>query len=363
MRKLFVPLLAMGMVVFADVTYAAFGGSRGGGGVSRSYSRPATPSYSKPATTYKTPSYTSSSSSSSSGTSNSYNSGYKSNYNSGYSNNNYRRESNNEAPRQNSAMRDIGVTAAGVAGGVLAASAITALVSSPGHSGMYTHPQYPGQYFNQQGQPIAAPAPQRQVVQQEQYLPEQNPAPQQYAQPQYQQQPQVVVVQQQQKEGITFFGALWGFLWFIIKLAFFLSVVGAIAFGVYKLFLLGKKNGVQDKVREQLELKPSTRSQFDDLDSRAMGIFYGFQSNSDSETWVRANTKYLPVKDCLSAPSDVLQYEHRTIDVKIEQGKVRGSVLYNAVLNDGTGEIEISQYWNFENDEGTWKLIGFESND
>ena len=55
MRKLFVPLLAMGMVVFTDVTFAAFGGSRGSSGVSRSYSRPSTPTYSKPATTYKTP--------------------------------------------------------------------------------------------------------------------------------------------------------------------------------------------------------------------------------------------------------------------------------------------------------------------
>lgn len=348
MKKLFVPLLAIGMVVFADVSNAAFGGSRGGGGVSRSYSRPATPAYSKPAITYKA-SPTPTSRPSSSG----------SNSNSGYSNNNYRDNSDSSypqsAPRQNSAMRDIGVTAAGVAGGVLAASAITALVSSPNHSGMYTHPQYPGQYFNQQGQVVAAP--QRQAVQQEQYLPEQ------YAPQQYQQAQPVVVVQQRKESGFSFFGALWGALWFLIKLAFFLSVVGAIAFGIYKLFLLAKKNGVQDKVREQLELKPSTRTDLDDLDSNAMDIFYNFQKNSDNATWVEANTKYLPVDECLSPPSKVLQYEHRAIDCAIEQGKVRGSVLYRATLNDGSGEVEVDQYWNFEKDNGVWKLIGFEQND
>jgi hypothetical protein len=352
MRKLFVPLLAMGLVVFADVSYAAFG-ARSSSGVSRSYSRPSTPTYSKPATTYKTPSYSSSSQSSS----NSYNSGYKSNYNSGYSNNGYRSNSYNEAPRQSSTMRDIGVTAAGVGGGILAASAITALISSPGHAGMYTHPQYPGQYFNQQGQPVAAPVPQRQAAPQE-YLPEQG-----YAQPQQQyQQPQVVVVQQP-KEGITFFGALWGMLWFIIKLAFFLSVVGAIAFGVYKLYLMVGKTSVQEKIRKELELNPSTRSQFGELDSKAMDIFYNFQKNSDNAEWIEANTKYLPIDDCLAPPSKVLRYEHKTVDCAVEQGKVRGSVLYHATLNDGTGEVVINQFWNFEKEHGVWLLIGIEQND
>lgn len=358
MRKLFVPLLAMGMVVFTDVTFAAFGGSRGSSGVSRSYSRPATTSYSKPATTYKTPSYSSSSSSSSYSSGSSNNSGYKSNYNSGYSDNNYRSNSYNQ-PRQSSTMRDIGVTAAGVGGGILAASAITALISSPGHAGMFTHPQYPGQYFNQQGQPVAAPVQQAPQA-----------APQQYYQPQSQQQQQpVVIVQQQQPQesGFSFFGALWGALWFVIKLAFFLSVVGAIGYGIYKLVTLGRKKEVRDrvegKIKEKFDLSPKGPSEFDDLDSRAMAIFYEFQKHSDDATWVEANTKYLPVEECLSAPSKVLMFEHRTIDVVVEQGKLRGSVLFEAKLDDGTGAIRIKQYWNFEKDGNVWKLIGVEQDD
>ncbi|MNC38665.1 hypothetical protein D3C75_872840 [compost metagenome] len=254
-------------------------------------------------------------------------------------------------------MRDIGVTAAGVAGGVLAASAITALVSSPNHSGMFTHPQYPGQYFNQQGQPVSAPPAQAT----QQMMPEQV-ATQQYAQPaqpQYQQARPVV----QQESGGGFFSALWGFLWGVIQLIFFIGIVGAIAFGVYKLFLLGRTKEVQEKVRETLNVPPSMRMERDDLDSNAMDIFYNFQKNSNNETWVRNNTKYLPVKECLSAPSEVLQYAHRTIDCAVEQGKLRGSVLFNALLNDGSGEVRVNQYWNFEKDNGTWKLIGFESND
>jgi hypothetical protein len=357
MRKLFVPLLAMGMVVFADVSYAAFGGSRSSSGVSRSYSRPATSSYSKPATTYKTPSYLNSSQSSRSSNSDSY----KSNYNSGYSNNSYRSNSYNDAPRQSSTMRDIGVTAAGVGGGILAASAITALVSSPNHAGMYTHPQYPGQYFNQQGQPVQAPASQRQAPQ-EQYMPEQYTV-QQYSQPQTYQQPVVVV--QQKEDGFSFFGILWGFLWFIIKLAFFLSFVGAIGYGLYKLVKLVRNKEVRDQVQATVQAKVQEKfdfsGKFADLDSKAMDIFYEFQKNSDDETWVRGNTKYLPVKECLSAPSEVLEFEHRTTDCVIEQGNIRGTVLYRAVLNDGTGDVDVHQYWNFENDDGKWKLIGFEA--
>lgn len=344
-KKACIPLLAMGMVVFADVSYAAFGGSRGGGGVSRAYSRPATTTYSKPATTYKAaPAPT-------------YRQTPSTNYsnNSGYSNNRSNYQQNYSAPRQNSAMRDIGVTAAGVAGGVLAATAITALVSSPNHSGMFTHPQYPGQYFNQQGQPVSAPPAPPAQAQQQQVMPEQYAQP---AQPQYQQARPVV-----QQESGGFFSALWGFLWGVIQLIFFIGIVGAIAFGVYKLFLLGRTKEVQEKVRETLNVPPSMRMERDDLDSNAMDIFYNFQKNSNNETWVRNNTKYLPVKECLSAPSEVLQYEHRTIDCAVEQGKLRGSVLFNALLNDGSGEVRVKQYWNFEKDNGTWKLIGFESND
>lgn len=377
MRKLFVPLLAMGMVVFTDVSFAAFGGSRSSSGVSRSYSRPATPTYSKPATTYKAPSYSTSRSTPSYSTSRSNNSGYSRSYSNGsssnYSQGNYRDTSrsdyNYNTGNRSSTMRDIGVTAAGVGGGILAAQAITALISSPGHPGMYTHPQYPGQYFNAQGVPQAAPQP-TQVA--PQVAPSQYEAPpvQQYLQPRSQQpQAPVVIYQapQPQEQGFSFFGALWGALWFVIKLAFFLAVVGALAYGVYKLFTLGRKKEVRDQVeariKDKFDLSPKGPSDFDDLDGKAMDIFYAFQKNSNDEAWVTANTKYLPVDECLSAPSKVLFYQHKTLDAVIEQGKVRGTVQFEATLDDGTGSVSINQFWNFEKDNGAWKLIGIEQND
>lgn len=363
MKKLFFPLLAVGMVVFADFSYAAFGGSRGSSGVSRSYSRPSTPTYSKPASTYKAPSYSNSNKSSSYSNSNSYNSGYKSNYstNSGYSNSNYRRDSYNynDAPRQSSTMRDIGVTAAGVGGGILAAQAITALVSSPNHPGMYTHPQYPGQYFNQAGVPMPAPVQQApQVVAPSQY---EAPPSQAYLQPRSQvpQQPVVVVQQAPQESGPGFFGFLWGALWWLIKLAFFLGVVGALAYGCYRLFRLGKVKVAEEKFKMQFD----TLTEGNNLNQNAMDIFYKFQANSDNEVWVKNNTKYLPVKECLSPPSEVIRYEHKFIDCTVEQGKLRATVLYNAVVNDGSGDVAVHAYWNFEKEAGIWKLIGFEQAD
>lgn len=372
LSKVFVPFVAMGMVVFADVSFAAFGGARGSSGVSRSYSRPATPTYSKPASTYKAPSYTPSrqapsqsyGSSSSYSNKSSYNSGYS---NSGYnSNSNYRRDSYPEPVRQSSVGRDIAVTAAGVGGGILAAQAITALVSSPGHPGMYTHPQYPGQYFNQAGVPMPAPVQQAPQVAPSQY---EAPPTQAYLQPQSQQPAPVVVYQapQPKDDGLTFFGFLWGSLWWLIKLAFFLSVVGALGYGVYKLIQLARRKDVRDQVsqavNQKLDFTPKGPSDLEDLDSKAMDIFYAFQKNSDNREWVEANTKYLPVEDCLAAPSRVLAYQHITTDCAVEQGKTRGTVKYEATLDDGTGKVFVAQYWNFEKDNGTWKLIGIEQDD
>lgn len=376
MRKLFVPLLAMGMVVFADVSYAAFGGSRGSSGVSRSYSRPATPSYSKPATTYKAPSYTPSRSTPSYSAPSSNNSGYTRSYSSGnssYSQGNYRDNTrsdyNYNSGRQSSTMRDIGVTAAGVGGGILAAQAITHLISSPGHPGMYTHPQYPGQYFNGQGVPM--PAPVQAPVAPTQY---EAPPTQQYLQPRSQQAPAPVVIYQApqpQEQGYTFFGVLWGALWWLIKLAFFLSVVGALGYGIYKLVTLSRDRKIRDQVREwrdervkeAFDLSPKGPSDFEVLDGKAMDIFYAFQKHSDNEAWVRENTKYLPVEDCLAPPSKVVSFQHRTLDCTNQSGKVQGSVQYNAVLDDGTGKLKIEQIWNFEKDGDTWKLIGIEQED
>lgn len=358
LSKVFVPFVSVAMLVFADVSFAAFGGSRGSSGVSRSYSRPATSSYSKPATTYKAPSYSTSRQSPSYSSSGGNNSGYKSSYgsNHSYSQGNYRDTSrsdyNYNGGSRSSTMRDIGVTAAGVGGGILAAQAITALVSSPNHPGMFTHPQYPGQYFNQAGVPLPTPVQQAPQASPSQYEAQQY-APQQYQQP-------VVVVQQQPKEsGSTFFGVLWGSLWALIKLAFFLSVVGAIAYGCFKLYRLLKHKIAQEKVNMQFNTWDERRI----LDENAMDIFYKFQQNSNDEQWVRAHTKYLPVKECLAPPSEVIQFEHRLINCLVEQGKLRATVLYDAVLNDGSGDITISQFWNFEKSEGVWKLIGFEEND
>lgn len=373
LRKFLVPFVAMGMLVFADVSFAAFGGSRGSSGVSRSYSRPASPSYSKPATTYKAPSYSSSRQSSSPSYGSSNTNSYKSSYggnNSGYSQGNYRDTSRSDygynSSNRSSTMRDIGVTAAGVGGGILAAQAITALISSPGHPGMYTHPQYPGQYFNGQGVPMPAPVQQAPVVAPSQY---EAPPVQQYTQPQSQQPAPVVMyqVQQPKEAGITFFGVLWGSLWWLIKLAFFLSVVGALGYGVYKLYKLARNKDVRDQVEQavnkKLDFTPKGPSNFESLDSNAMDLFYGFQSNSNNLGWIAKNIKYLAGADFLTAPSKVIQYQHQTIDCAVEQGKIRGSVRFMAVLDDGTGKVSIDQIWNFEKEGDAWKLIGIEQED
>ena len=147
MNKLIAIMLSASMLLSAE-SFAAFGGKSvarsGGAGVSRSMSRPATPTTPR---SYSTNSYSAPSSSGR------YYSGSSTNQYDNYDRGRYNNSYNN---RPSSAMRDIGVTAAGVAGGVLAAEAIKSLVAGP--HGTYTSPQYPGQYFNAQGQVIPAPA-------------------------------------------------------------------------------------------------------------------------------------------------------------------------------------------------------------
>lgn len=334
MNKLFVAVLGVTMLVQVDTSFAAFGGSRAsssGMGVSRSYSRPSTPksSYSAPASkSYSKPSYSNSSSS------NNYS---KPNYNSNNYNNGNSGGYNNNQYRQRSAMGDIGVGVASVAGGILAAEAIQGLIRGP--SGAYTHPQYPGQTFNAQGVPQPA---------QGQAMPPQEGA--------VQQQP-VYIVQQQAPTASTggFFSFLWSALGNILHLALYLGVVGAVLYGGWKAFGFLKRKYKKEKANMLFDVE----SEFENMDSNAMELFYNFQKNSDNKDWVKRNTKYLNVDACLSEPSEVLQYEHKVLDCTIEQGKLRTSVKYKATVENDRVE-KINQIWNFEKDVGVWKLIGIE---
>ena len=98
-----------------------------------------------------------------------------------------------------------------------------------------------------------------------------------------------------------------------------------------------------------------------DIDSVAQEIFFNFQKNSDNIPWLKANTKYLNVENCVSNPSTVVSYEHRTIDCAVEQGKLRASVEYKAVLKNTDGDETIHQIYNLEKQDGKWFVIGVEN--
>lgn len=332
MNKLIAVMLSASMLISTE-SFAAFGGKSvarsGGAGVSRSMSRPSTPV----PKTYSAPS----SNTSSGGR---YYSGRSTNQYDNYDRSRYNNSYNN---RPNSAMRDIGVTAAGVAGGVLAASAIQSLIAGP--HGTYTHPQYPGQYFNAQGQVVAPPNGADYPVQQ-------NSTPQeQYIQQPATQQP-VVVVQKQES------GFLWKLIVGVIQLAILCFLLGGIAFACLWMY-----NQIKGKQEEEKGLGNSAVDldvEFEDIDSQAMSIFYDFQRNSDNKVFVEKNTKYLPVDSCLSPASVVEKYEHKTLDCAIEQGKLRASVQYQATLSNVDGVEEVNQVWNFEKENGKWFLTGIE---
>lgn len=338
LNKFFVTALGFSLIVTADTSFAAFGGSRAssGMGVSRSYSRPSTPksSYTAPASkSYSKPSYSNSSSS------NNYS---KPSYNSSNGGGNYNNSGYNNQYRQRSTMGDIGVGVASVAGGILAAEAIQGLIRGP--SGAYTHPQYPGQTFNAQGVPQPA---------QGQVMPPQEGS----VQPSQQQSQQPVYVVQQAPVASTggFFSFLWSALGNILHLILYVSVVGALAYAGWKLYKLGKKKFQKEKANMLFDVE----TEFENLDASAMEIFYDFQKNSDNKDWVKRNTKYLNVEACMSEPSTVEQYQHKVLDCAVEQGKLRASVRYDATLENDRLE-KINQIWNFEKDLGVWKLIGVE---
>lgn len=358
-NALLAAILAVGLIGTVDTSYAAFGGARASSssvGVSRSYSRPATSSssnYSKPASTYSAPSSSSSSSSSSSYSrpSSSYSqpqtsySRPSSSYSQpAYNNSNSYNSGSYQQPQRNSAMRDIGVTAAGVGAGILGAQAISHMFSSPSHPGMYTHPQYPGQYFNAQGVPQGAPT--------DQALQDLNYQQQQVQQPQAYYAPQPAVQPTESKGG--FFSFIWGALWAVIKLAFWLAIVAALAYGAFRGYRIFKA-----KYKEEVSnSKFDVTSEKANLNRDAMDLFYDFQKNSDNEVWVAANTKYLPVKEVLSPSSEVLAYWHALKDCSIENGKLRATIEYIATLRNTGGEEQIHQFWNFEKDGEVWKVIG-----
>lgn len=341
--------LAITMIPMMVVESAMAGFGRGSSsGVSRSYNRPATSSSS-----YKSSSFSSSSRSSASQKSYtaprsvapSYTPTYRSQPQPSYNSNRYNQQQNyNYQPRQRSTMGDIGVTAAGVAGGVLAAHAITALIASPGHPGMYTHPQYPGQYFNSQGVPQIVPAPQQ--MQQPQYV-----------DPGYAQQAPVDQYQQQfqPKKEKSVLGVLFGFLFDVIGFIIFGAILAGIAFGVWRLFGKGKKMIVDKKSDDGMEKHRIH------LGIKAQDLFYGIQANSNNKEYLSKHTKYLPLDEMMDEPSEVVQFEQGAIDVESESGKIRGSVYYRAKLKKIDNTVEtIREYWNFELEDGIWKLIGID---
>ena len=363
-KPVVVAMIAMMPMLAVDFADAAFGRSSSSG-VSRSYSRPSTPSvsksssYSAPKTYNSTPSYSQPRSTYSApkqtyqSQPQQYQQQYRQQYNSnsGYNSNSY----NNGGYKPRSTMGDIGVGVASVAGGMLAAQAITSLISSPGHAGLYTHPQYPGQYFNAQGVPQQVPqqsapaqvAPQAPVqqgyVEQPQYAP---PVQQQY------QVQQPAYVQPKEK---GFFSYLWSGLFSILHLIFFGAVVAGLGYLGFRTFRKGKQ------VIDDQKAYGSMDKHQKDLTNKAQDLFINIQEKSNNMAFLKANTKYLPIADMMDEPSSIVQFEQGAVDVAVESGKVRGSVLYRATLKKADGSKEnIREYWNFENENGVWKLIGID---
>lgn len=337
MKKSIIASFLAATVMFAAVDASAkFGGSRSSSvGISRSssISKPKTyssPNFSKPS--YSKPAYSSSSKPTSTQPrvvekhyyNNTPNRGYNNNYGNG----------------GNSFGRDVAATALGVGGGILAAEAIKSLIAGP--NGTYTHPQYPGTTFNQQGVPIdpatgqpLTSAPQEQM---------QSAAPS----------PQVIVANPQPAER-GFFSMLWGALGNVLHLFLFLAVVAGLVFGGYLVYNLLKRKK-DDMNMMGLE---------NDLDNEAQDIFYNFQKNASNLEFIERNSKYLNPSDILSPACKVLNYQHNVIDVSREAGKIRASVHYTAVVQPmdtivGMKNEHVDEIWNFERVGEKWVLVGVE---
>lgn len=344
MRKIALALMMIGSLLVTETTLAAFGGGKSAG-VSRSYSSPRTapaPSYSAS----KASSYSAPKASSYSVPKQTYSAPpSRSNYNNRSSSydNSYNQRNYGGNYQQPSTMRQIGTTAAGVAGGILAAEAISSLIRSPGHPGMYTHPQYPGQYFNAQGVP--QPAPQALAPQQDSNY---NSG--------YVQQPQVVYASQPQSKGVM--SSLWSGLGSILNFLIFMGVLGALAYGGFKLYHILRRKA-KEEIASMKEPEVDLRAEERSLDNAAMDLFYGFQKNSNNVSWLEKHSLYLDVAGMLQEPVKVVTYQHAVIDVAVESGKIRGTVKYHANMADGNNVD--GHFWNFQKDGSEWKLIGVEA--
>lgn len=334
MNKNIIACIVASTLLLSEASYAAFGGHRSsssGFGVSRSATISKPKTYST--TTSKPQTYSSSSRTQSRNRVEDNN--YKLHY--------YPRSGHTQNYPQyqqggNSALRDIGVTAAGVAGGVLAAEAIKGLIAGP--HGTYSHPGYPGQYFNAQGVPVAPPTQDQMMG---------NPGENAGVNDVYGHPP--IIVQQVQEKGIM--SSLWGFLGSVLNLMFFLGVVSALLFGGWWLFKTLKRKWKQTNEIGDLWL---------DIDHKAAELFYNFQKNANNKEWIEQNSKNLPIDEILSPACNVLRYEQEVVDVSEESGKIRATVRYDAIVKEAGNMMakdeHVMQYWNYEYSNGKWLLVG-----
>ena len=143
----------------------------------------------------------------------------------------------------------------------------------------------------------------------------------------------------------------------VIQLTLLCSLLGGIAFGVWCLYNRFKGK-LSTNNKEQGDGVIDLDEEFEDIDSKAMDIFYDFQRNSDGKVFIEKNTKYMSVDSRMSPSSVVEKYEHKTLDCAVGQGKLRASVEYKATLSNVEGVEEIHQIWNMEKDGGKWMVIG-----
>jgi len=334
------------MLPVADV-YAAFSSSRSSGvsrsSVTSSVRKPSVPSYrsgssySRPAPSYQPR------------TTYSNQNNYNRPYNSGYN-------APQQAYKPRSAMGDIGVGVASIAGGILAAEAVMALVQSPSNPGMYTHPQYPGMTFNAQGVPQEAvpQPPATQNTQQSQAAAtapvDAQPSVQQYNQPAYVQ-PHVVTYNQSPANDSGLFPFL-GFVGGLLEIAGVCVILAGVGYGGYR----GYKY-----IMRQKQLNGFT-GMHNDIDEKAYSLFKGVNENSDNREWLEKNTTKMPIDVVMCQPSTVLQYEHEVVNVDQEAGEIVASVHYKAtLLEQDKSETKVDQVWHFVWSIGGWKLQGVEN--
>ena len=93
---------------------------------------------------------------------------------------------------------------------------------------------------------------------------------------------------------------------------------------------------------------------------KAQKMFTDFQASSNDVAFLKANTLNMDIDSCVSEPSRVISYQHKVLDVDVERGVVVASVVYEATLTKHGADEHIKQIWNYQKDNGKWKLIGIE---